>query len=362
MNTPARFLFIMDPPDTLNLETETSLLLMQDLIERGHGVYWLQQEDLALAHGQPTGLVYSVTGTEPLQRAEPSWSNLNRFDAVLVRKDPPFDTEYLQLTLILDHLDPGIAQFNEVQALRNFNEKMLPLRWPEFTPPTLISMNLDQLERFTTEHQCIVLKPLNDCSGRGILKVSWDEHGDFRDLISAALVDSGGKQRFLVAQKYLPAVSQGDKRVYLVNGEPVGMVNRIPPPGRYLANIHQGARCVPTQLSASEEYIIRSIAPFLLEHGIVLAGADFIDGYLTEINITSPSAIRQINAVCGEQVQHRIVDAMLARIARSPCCDRGPMSRSGPRPLKRRSCCADWRNISSLHISATAIPQDPPGH
>ena len=320
MNTAAKFLFVMDPYETLNLKTETSLLLMQELIERGQGVYWLQQEELSLVHDQPMGLVFPVTGTDPLQRAEPAWSNLNQFDAVLVRKDPPFDTGYLQLTLILDHLDPGVAQFNDVKALRNFNEKMLPLRWPEFTPPTLISMSADQLARFAMKHQCLVLKPLDDCSGRGILKIEWDEHGDFREQINEALTDSNGKPRFLLAQKYLPAVSQGDKRVYLVNGKALGMVNRIPQAGSFLANIHQGAKCLPAQLSAREDHIIRTIAPFLLEHGIFLAGADFIDGYLTELNITSPSAIRQINEVSGEQVQHRIVDAMLERIRRKPCC------------------------------------------
>jgi len=321
MNTPAKFLFVMDPYETLNLETETSLLLMQELIERGQGVYWLQQEDLSLVHDQPVGLVFPVTGVEPLQRGEPVWSNLNRFDAVLVRKDPPFDTGYLQLTLILDHLDPGVAQFNDSKALRNFNEKMLPLRWPEFTPPTLISMSTDQLELFAIEHQSIVLKPLNDCSGRGISKIAWDEHGDFREQINQALIDSSGKPRFLVAQKYLPAVSQGDKRIYLVNGKPVGVVNRIPRPGSYLANIHQGAKCLPAQVSERESHILETISPFLLERGIFLAGADFIDGYLTELNITSPSAIRQINEVSGEQVQHRIVDAMMERIHRNSCCD-----------------------------------------
>lgn len=316
LNTRAKFLFVMDPLETLVLKTETSLLLMQALIERGHDVYWLQTEDLALLHDQPMGRVFPVTGTDPVERGQPAWLNLKSFDAVLVRKDPPFDTEYLQLTLILDHLDSDVVQFNDVKALRNFNEKMLPLRWPSFTPPTLITMNRDQLERFTSEHRSLVLKPLNDCSGRGISKIDWDTRGNFREQIDAALMGPDGRARFLVAQKYLPAVSHGDKRVYLVNGEPLGMVNRIPQPGSYLANIHQGARCESAQLNAREIHIINSIAPFLLDHGIFLAGADFIDGYLTELNITSPSAIRQINAVSGAQVQHEIVDSMLARIAR----------------------------------------------
>lgn len=319
--TAAKFLFVMDPYETLNLETETSLLLMQELIRRGQAIYWIQQEDLALEHDQPMGKVSEVTGTEPLARAEPARMNLNLFDAVLVRKDPPFDTGYLQLTLILDHLDPGVAQFNEVKALRDFNEKMLPLRWPDFTPPTLISMSADQLERFAVEHRSLVLKPLNDCSGRGISKIDRDEHGDYRRRIDEALMGPDGKPRFLVAQKYLPAVSQGDKRVYLLNGEPVGMVNRIPQPDSFLANIHQGAKSLPAQLSAREHHIVRNVAPFLREHGIMLAGADFIGGYLTELNITSPSAIRQINEVSGEKVQSRIADAMLERIACQSRCD-----------------------------------------
>ena len=319
MNTSSRFLFVMDPLETLNFETETSLLLMQELIERGQGAYWLQQEDIALVHDQPMGLVSPVTGTDPLELAGPRWLNLSSFDAVLVRKDPPFDTEYLQLTLILDHLDADVAQFNDVKALRDFNEKMLPLHWPEFTPPTLITMNAEQLESFTTEHRSVVLKPLNDCSGRGISKIDWDEYGDFRAQIGEALTGLNGNGRFLLAQKYLPAVSQGDKRVYLVNGEPGGMVNRVPLPGSYLANIHQGAQCEPAQLSDAETHIVKTIAPFLLDHGIFLAGADFIDGYLTELNITSPSAIRQINEVSGEQVQIKIVDAMLAKAGRRPC-------------------------------------------
>ena len=360
MNTPANFLFVMDPLETLNLETETSLVLMQNLIERGQGVYWIQQEDLALVHDRPMGLVFPVTGTDPLERAAPTWSELNLFDAVLVRKDPPFDTEYLQLTLILDHLDPGVTQFNDVKALRNFNEKMLPLRWPEFTPPTLITMNKDQLERFTVEHRSLVLKPLNDCSGRGISRIDWDERGDFRDQIGEALIDASGKARFLVAQKYLPAVTQGDKRVYLVNGKPVGTVNRIPKPGSYLANIHQGAKCVHAQLSARETHIVNTIAPFLFEHGIFLAGADFIDGYLTELNITSPSAIRQINEVSGEQVQHSIVDAMLARIARQRRSKRAVFARAvgAWRPCSRPgSLCARCNpELRRLNIRRTHVP------
>jgi len=314
MNSSAKFLFIMDPPETLNPKTETSLLLMQELIERRQLVYWLQQEDIALCQDQPMGRVSQVTGTEPLQRSYAVWENLNTFDALLIRKDPPFDTGYLQLTLILDHIDSSVAQFNEAKALRDFNEKMLPMRWPGFTPPTLVSMNLEHLAAFAREHGSIVLKPLNDCSGRGITKVMFDEGGDFRAVIARALRDAYGRPRFILAQKYLREVSRGDKRVYLVNGEPYGLVNRVPGDDGFLANIHQGATCEAASLSAREALIVDAIAPFLRQHGIFLAGADFIGGYLTELTITSPSALRQINEVSGEMVHRRVVDAMLGHM------------------------------------------------
>ena len=339
MNVPAKFLFIMDPYDTLNLETETSLLLMQELLERGQLVYWLQQEGIALEHDQPMGQVYPVTRIEPLQRSDSAWVSLNSFDAILVRKDPPFDTRFLQLTLILDHLDPAVTQFNDVSSLRDFNEKILPLRWPEFTPPTLISMNADQIEEFAKRHRSIVLKPLNDCSGRGILKIDRGKSADFRNQIEAALTDPQGNPHFLVAQKFLAQVCQGDKRVYLVNGEPVGMVNRVPQDGNFLANIHQGAECEKASLSERERQIIGHIAPFLRKKGIFLAGADFIDGFLTELNITSPSAIRQINDVSGEHIQKQLVDAMLKYMGINETDLQGIADTAGvPRQWQTRCC------------------------
>jgi len=320
ISTAEKFLFIMDPPETLNMETETSLLLMEELLNREKIVYWLQAENLSLASGQPVGMVCKVSAVNPLVLAQPVLQNLNTFDAVLLRTDPPVDTKFLQLTLLLDHLDTNVMQFNSVQALRDFNEKMLPLRWPEFTPPTLISMSAHQIANFVVEHRHVVLKPLNDCSGRGISKIEWSENEKFHDAIRQALTDAHGRLRFVVAQRYLPGVQRGDKRVFLVNGKPVGMVNRLPEEGSYLANIHQGATCEATRLSTRERRIIKTIAPFLVEQGIFLAGADFIDGYLTELNITSPSAVRQINAVSGGQVQVQIVDAMLASMHVNPRC------------------------------------------
>lgn len=316
MKTTARFLFVMDPYDSLNLDTETSLLLMQALIDRGQTVFYLPYEDLALIDGKPAGRALPVEQAAPYRPGEPAWMDLNRFDVVLIRKDPPVDGRYLHLTLILDHLDPRILRINDIDALRRFNEKLLPLRWPHAAPPSVVSMNAERLAEFTAAHREVVLKPLDDCSGRGISKLAWDERGAFRAEIEAALCDANDNPRYLMAQKYLGDVKKGDKRVFLVNGDPVGIVNRIPGPGRFLANIHQGATCEPAGLTGAERRIIDTIKTFLIDKGIFLAGADFIGGYLTELNITSPSAVRQINEVTGEVVEYRIVDAMLGKLHR----------------------------------------------
>lgn len=308
------FVFLMDPYASLNLATETSLLLMDELIARGHDVYWLQQEGLSLRDDQPFGELSHVESIRPFLCSTPDSQNLNRFDAILVRKDPPFDTGYLQLTLMLDFLSDSVVQFNSVKALRDHNEKLLPLRWPELAPPTLVSMDVEQLETFLVEHGKIVLKPLNDCSGRGIVRVERDRRKPYRESLSDSVYDENGNPRYVLAQKYLAGVRAGDKRVYLANGRPVGTVNRIPRPGQFLANIHQGASCHETELAEAEHRAIQTIAPFLRREGIFLAAADFIDGYLTELNITSPSAIRQINEVTGREVHKDIVDAMLAEM------------------------------------------------
>ncbi len=314
MNNREAFVFVMNPYARLNLQTETSLLLMQELLERGHTVYWLQDDELSLHHNRLMGTVHAVESVAPFRLGPRNLRSLDEFDALMLRKDPPFDTSYLQLTLLLDFLDPRVVQFNEARALRNFNEKLLPLLWPHFTPPTLVSHDASLIAQFVDEHRHVILKPLHDCSGRGIRKVDWDANGLFHAAIAHSLSNQDDTSRFVLAQKFLPNVSGGDKRVFLVDGEPIGAVNRLPRPGTFLANIHQGAVCEKTSVNDRELQIIETISPVLRREGIFLAGADFIDSFLTEVNITSPSAVRQINAVSGERLEGRIVDSMLERL------------------------------------------------
>jgi glutathione synthase len=305
----------MDPYETLNLETETSLLIMQELIARGVQVTWLEEHGIGLRDGHLHGETREVLSIEPFRLGSARVESLDQYDALLPRIDPPVDADYVQATQLLDFLSPHVVQFNPARALRTFNEKLIPLMWPQFTPPTLVSREIEEFTAFFSKHRDIILKPLNECSGRGIKRLQHRSGRSFRRQIEEALGEPRITATFMLAQKFLPGVQNGDKRVFLLDGEPLGAVNRIPKDPHSLANIHQGAMCEATSLSGRELQVLRAVGPFLRQENILLAGVDFIDGYLTEVNITSPSALRQINAVSGTSLETVIVDAMLDRIA-----------------------------------------------
>jgi len=322
MSQVKRIVFVMDAYASLNLETETSLLLMEELIGRGHQVFWLEVHGVSLQGGCLKAKVSQVKSVQNFKLLPCSEVCLDNFDALLLRIDPPVDTEYLHLTYLLSFLSPSVKQFNAVASLRNFNEKLLPLKWPEVCPATLVSRNIDDFKQFLALHREIVMKPLGDCSGRGIQRFS------LNDIDSAAFyglfAQESSASAYFMAQEFLDAVEYGDKRIFLVNGEVAGFVNRIPKTGEFLANIHQGATCEATDLTEFELNTINKIAPFLKAQGLLFVGLDFIGGYLTEVNITSPSAIRQINQVMGVNAHKLMVDSMLGSFAKgrlSHCCN-----------------------------------------
>jgi glutathione synthase len=259
----------MDPYPTLNLDTETSLLCMDELIKRGHQVFWLEQDKLSLRNDDLIGKSARVVSVSPFKLAPEETINLDDMSAIVIRKDPPFDKLYLHLTYLLDFIAPTVAQINSPRALRNINEKLFTLNWPHHCPDTLTTMDPDLLLDFIRKHGKVVLKPLDDCSGRGISFVTSDDPGLTQLLVE--IFSDEGKQRYIMAQEFLPQILSGDKRIYLVNGEAVGWVNRIPPPGSDLANIHQGATCHKSELTVSERMLSWEIGSELKQEGIILA-------------------------------------------------------------------------------------------
>lgn len=302
--------FLMDAYESLNLDTETSLLCMDELMARGHRVYWLEQSGLVLANRGLEGSLSRVESTVPFRRDDTQRLNIADLDALVIRKDPPFDNRWLHLTYLLEFLDPRIVQINSPVGIRHINEKVYTLKWADYCPDTLVSMNIDRLVEFAARHRKVVVKPLGECSGRGIRFLNGN-NDDLRATIETIVEDRG----FIMVQEFLDAIREGDKRIYLVNGEPVGWVNRIPALGSDLANIHQGTTCRATALSARERAISNAVGKDLLEQGILMAGLDFIGERLTEINVTSPSAVRQINEVEGGRLEQVIVDGIVAFIS-----------------------------------------------
>ncbi len=303
-----RVLVVLDPLERLNLQTETSLLLVEELERRGHEVWMALPRELsltssaALTHARR--LSVEPDGRPIVPGSSEYEGELEWFDLILMRQDPPVDEGYRFAAQTLAMARRPLV-INRPSSVLLWSEKLLPLLFPRFCPPTCVSRHARDLLAFAQSFERVVLKPLSECSGRGI-RIT-DRKG-----FEAALAEM--LERYapepIVVQAYLAEVCHGDKRIFLLDGEAIGAVNRIPAALDRLANIHQGARVEPTRLTAREQEIVRVVGAFLRSEGLALAGLDVIGGYLTEVNITSPSAVRQINAASGLHLERQIVDFM----------------------------------------------------
>lgn len=309
-------LFVMDPLEVLILETETSLLLMDEAGRRGHRCSAARLGDLYLLDRSARAWTRPAAvddASRPHARLGPEEDRaLESFDLVLMRKDPPVDLEYLNALLVLEPAAERVPVINDPQGLRQSNEKLLPLEVPGAAAPSVVTADPRVVAAFVREHGDVVVKPLNEFSGRGIVRYSTRDSDLDADSVGGLATHEG---KHVLVQRFLPGVEAGDKRVVVVAGEPIGWVNRLPRPGSFRANIHQGARVEATSLTSRERELIAAFGPLLAERGLDLAGFDFIDGYVTEINVTSPSALRQINQVMGERLERRVMDWLEARAA-----------------------------------------------
>lgn len=309
-------LFVIDPLEALILETETSLLLISEARRRGHAVRIAYARDLYLrgreSRGRVRGIEIGEDSGTPRRVGAPEDRSLDSFDLVLMRKDPPVDVEYHNALTVLAPARETVPVVNDPVGLARSNEKLLPLEVPGAAPPSIVTADPEVVAEFAREHEDVVVKPLNEFSGHGITRLSI--HGSALDpeAIGALSAHDG---RHVVVQKFLSEVERGDKRVFVVDGEPLGWVNRIPRPGSFRANIHQGASVEATELTDREREIIAAAKPVLAARGLELAGFDFIGGWLTEINVTSPSALRQIDRVMEARLEKPLMDWIETRAA-----------------------------------------------
>lgn len=309
-------LFVIDPLEGLILETETSLLLIEEAQRRGHSNRIAHVRDLWLDGRESRARCRTI---ELHEVARAAWSlgpdedrPLAGFDLVLMRKDPPVDEVYHDALMVLEPARASVPVVNDPVGLARSNEKLLPLEIPGAAPPTVVTADPEVVAAFAREHEDVVIKPLNEFSGHGITRLTTRESALDPDAIGALAAHGG---RHVVVQRFLPEVEAGDKRVFVVDGEPLGWVNRVPRPGSFRANIHQGARVEPTELTDREREVVAAAAPLLAARGLELAGFDFIGGWLTEINVTSPSALRQIDRVMEARLEAPLLDWIEARAA-----------------------------------------------
>ena len=306
---------LMDPIGSINPAKDTTLALLLEAQRRGHRLYYVEQAGMTLAgarvevHASP--LQVRDDARHWYELAGFQWQPLASMDVLLLRKDPPFDREYLYDTLLADLAEKeGVRVVNRPQALRDGNEKLFTLHFPQCCPPSLTSRDADRLRGFVHEHGQAILKPLDGMGGAGIFRV----HGDDPNLnvIIETLTDSG--RNLALAQRFLPEIASGDKRILVIDGEPVPhALARIPQGSEFRGNLARGGRGVAQPLTDRDRWIVDQVAPELRRRGLLFVGLDVIGDWLTEINITSPTGVRELDAQCGLNIASQFLDVLEAR-------------------------------------------------
>ena len=306
--------FQMDPIGSVNIDADTTFRLAEEAQARGHELFYYGPDQLAYQEGRITARGHDMTVQRvpdapailgPLREVD-----LADFDVVWLRQDPPFDMHYITTTHLLDRLKGQTLVVNDPFWVRNFPEKLLVLNFPDLTPPTAIARDLDTIRAFKAKHGDIILKPLYGNGGAGVFRL--DEND--RNLSSLYELFTGFSREPLIVQKFLPAVSKGDKRVILVDGEPVGAINRVPAAGETRSNMHVGGRPEKIGLSDRDLEICAAIGPTLRDNGQVFVGIDVIGDWLIEINVTSPTGVQELERFNGENIAAKIWEAIEAKL------------------------------------------------
>ena len=303
----------MDPIGQINVAGDSTFALMLEAQGRGHRLFYYEPGTLALRDGRLLANGCDVTvRDEPGRHAslsEPRDVDLSSFDVVHMRQDPPFDMTYITITHMLEHIHPGTLVVNDPAEVRNAPEKLYVLQYAKFMPPTLITRDVLTIRKFRDEFGDIILKPLYGNGGAGVFRLA---HGDENFAALVELFTLSFREPF-IAQRYLADVRKGDKRIILVDGEPVGALNRVPAVGEHRSNMHIGGRPEPAELTDRDREICAAIGPDLKARGLIFVGIDVIGDYLTEINVTSPTGIREIKRFGGPDIAALIWDAIEKR-------------------------------------------------
>jgi glutathione synthase len=313
----------MDPIESIDIAGDSTFALMLEAQRRGHALWHYEVRHMSLREGRAapgsprterlTARARPVT-VERVRGAhhrfgEPVTLDLAAMDVVLMRQDPPFDMAYITATHMLEHIHPATLVVNDPASVRNAPEKLLVTHFPELMPPTLITWDLEAIRAFRAEFRDIIVKPLFGNGGAGVFRIREDDE----NLASLLEMHFARSREPLMIQRYEPAVRQGDKRVILVDGEPMGAINRVPAQGEARSNMHVGGRAEAAVLTARDREICARIGPLLREQGLIFVGIDVIGDWLTEINVTSPTGLQEVARFGGADLPAAIWDRIEAK-------------------------------------------------
>jgi glutathione synthase len=307
----------MDPIERINIRGDSTFALLLEAQKRGHGVSYYTPDKLSLRGDELVAPMQILTVRDEVgdhfTLGEPKREPLTNFDVILLRQDPPFDLAYITSTHFLERIHPKTLVVNDPASVRNAPEKLFVMNFPQLMPPTLISRDLDEINAFRDEHGAVVMKPLHGHGGAAVFRVMPQDmnFGSLFDMFSVTFKEPW------VIQRFLPEVKHGDKRIILVDGEFAGAVNRVPAADDLRSNMVRGGAAQSTELSDREREICTTLGPALRELGLLFVGIDVIDGYLTEINVTSPTGIRAIQRLGGPDVAAKIWDVIEAKRAKA---------------------------------------------
>ena len=302
----------MDPIEGINIETDTSFFMMLEAQLRGHALWVYTPDKLSLEEGRVLGRgrALNVQAVKGDHHRVGEWEvrDMSEFDVILMRQDPPFDMAYITATHFLEKLHPKTLVVNNPAEVRNAPEKLFVTDFPGVQPPTLITSDIEAIYDFRERHGDMVLKPLYGGGGSGVVRLKADDPNLDALLELHAMI---GREQ-VIAQKFIPAVSKGDKRILLVDGEPVGAINRIPAEGQVRSNLARGGRAAAVELTARDLELCAIIAPELKRRGLLFVGIDVIGDYLTEINVTSPTGAQQLKRFGGANAAAALFDRIEA--------------------------------------------------
>ncbi len=304
----------MDPIAGIDIDADSTLALALEAQRRGHALYHYLPQALSLSEGRVMArarpLEVSRDADPPARLGEAASLDLARVDVVLMRQDPPFDMSYITATHLLEHIHPKTLVVNDPVSVRNAPEKLFVTRFDGLMPPTLITCDKAEILDFRARHKDIIVKPLFGNGGIGVFHIA---PGD-ENLNALLEMFTQIYREPVIVQRYLAQVRAGDKRIILIDGEPAGALNRVPAKGEARANLHVGAKAMQATLDGRDREICAAIGPILKEQGLIFTGIDVIGGYLTEINVTSPTGIQEIDRFDGVSLEARIWDAIEARV------------------------------------------------